>query len=70
MTAATRTEPRLTLADLRNRPTISVEEAGEVLGLARSSTYAAVRRNEIPTIRLGRRLVVSTSSLLKLLDAE
>lgn len=48
-------------------PTISVERAGEVLGISRSSAYRAVRAGELPTIRVGRRLLVPTSRLLDLL---
>lgn len=60
----------LTVADLRSRPTVSVEEAAEVLSLGRASAYAAVRRGEIATVKIGRRLIVPTSSLLRMLDAE
>lgn len=37
---------------------LSVEEAGRRLGLGRASAYAAVRRGEIPSIRIGKRLVI------------
>jgi len=60
----------LTLDDLRARPTVTVEEAGAMLGLSRSSTYAAARRGQIQTIRIGRRLVVPSSSLLRMLDPQ
>jgi excisionase family DNA binding protein len=62
--------PVLTLDELRDRPTVSVEEAGAVLSLGRGSAYAAVKRGEIPGIRLGRRIVVPSSALLRMLDAE
>jgi excisionase family DNA binding protein len=58
----------------RQRATISVTEAGELLGLARGSAYAAANRGEIPTRRFGRRLLVPVAALLALLgetaDAE
>ena len=38
--------------------TISIEEAGAQLGLSRNSAYEAARRGDIPTLRMGRRLLV------------
>ncbi len=48
-------------------PTISVEEAGELLGISRRSAYRAAATGELPTLRLGRRLLVPTPRLRKLL---
>ena len=58
---------RLTLDDIRGRATITVPEAGRVFGLARDSAYRAAERGEIPTLRLGRRLLVPVPKLLRLL---
>lgn len=50
------------------RSTFSVEEAGcEILGLSKVSAYAAANRGDIPTIRIGRRLLVPRLALEKLL---
>jgi excisionase family DNA binding protein len=57
----------MTLKDLP--PTISVEEAAALLGISRRSGYRAAARGEIPTLRLGRRLIVPTPRLLALLGA-
>lgn len=48
-------------------PTMTVEEAGEMLGLSRSAAYRAVKRGEIPTITLSGRLYVPTARLLAML---
>jgi excisionase family DNA binding protein len=40
------------------RRTVTVEEAGRELGISRNGAYEAVRRGEIPTIKIGRRLLV------------
>lgn len=48
-------------------PTISVERAGELLGVSRRSAYRAASRGQIPTMRVGRRLLVPTQRLLDLL---
>lgn len=48
-------------------PTITVEHAGRLLGISRRSAYRAAHRGQIPTLRLGRRLLVPTGRLLALL---
>jgi excisionase family DNA binding protein len=50
-----------------NEPlTISVEDAARLLGISRGLAYEAARRGELPTIRLGRRLLVPRARLLEL----
>ena len=51
-----------------DRLTYNVEEAALLLGISRNSAYEAVRKGEIPTIRLGRRILVPVSRLEALLD--
>lgn len=60
----------LTINQLRSRPTVSVPEAGAVLGLSRNSSYQAANRGDIPVIKIGGRLVVPTARLLRLLGVE
>ncbi len=48
-------------------PTVDVETAGAWFGLSRSSAYAAVQAGQIPSIRLGRRLVVPVAAVRRLL---
>ena len=48
-------------------PTITVEQAGELLGISRRSAYRAASNGELPTIKLGRRLLVPTKRVLELL---
>jgi excisionase family DNA binding protein len=50
------------------RRTYRVEEAGQLLGLGRSATYAAIGRGEIPSIRIGRKILVPRRALEQLLD--
>lgn len=57
----------MTLDDLP--PTLDVEQAGEILGISRRSAYRAANRGEIPTLRIGRRLLVPTARLLRMLGA-
>jgi len=48
--------------------TMSIPEAGRVLGIGRDAAYQAARHGQIPTIRLGRRLVVPVAALERLLE--
>ena len=52
---------------LRERATCSIEEAAAVLGIGRSTAYAAARDGSLPTLRLSHRLLVPTASLLAML---
>lgn len=51
-------------------PTLTVPEAGELLGLSRSAAYRAVDAGELPVIRFGGRLRVPTPRLLSMLGAD
>ena len=55
----------MSLGDLP--PTISVPRAGEILGISRRSAYRAARRGELPTFKVGSRILVPTARLLELL---
>ena len=48
-------------------PTISVEHAAELLGVSRSAAYRAAKAGQLQTFRMGRRLLVPTAPLLKML---
>ena len=48
--------------------TISVEEAGQYLGIGRSAAYEGVRSGDIPAIRIGRRWLVPVAALDRMLN--
>lgn len=50
--------------------TYTVTEAAELLGISRSSAYECVRRGEIPSLTLGRRVIIPRRTLEALLDGE
>lgn len=50
--------------DLRGRLTLTVPEAGQLCGLGRDASYAAAERGELPSVKVGRRLLVPTHRLL------
>lgn len=52
----------------RDCQTISVPEAGEILGVGRNTAYAAAARGEIPTVRIGRILRVPVVALERMLE--
>lgn len=52
----------------QERKTYTVEEAAKLLGIGRTSAYQASRTGELPTIRVGRRLVVPVTALDRLLS--
>lgn len=52
---------------LKLQATISVLDAGGVLGLSKSSAYAAAHSGDLPTIRVGRRFLVPTEKLAEML---
>lgn len=45
------------------RATYTINEAAEILGIGRSSAYRAARTGEIPTIKIGRRILVGRQTL-------
>jgi excisionase family DNA binding protein len=49
-------------------PTISVEEAAVLLGVSRSAAYRAAKAGQLATFRVGRRLLVPTAPLLRMLS--
>ena len=50
------------------RLTYTVEEAGRLLGLSRNLAYEGIASGAIPSIRIGRRILVPRAALKRLLD--
>lgn len=48
--------------------TYSVEEAARVLGLSRNFAYAAVAKGEIPSLKIGRRIVVPRAAIERMVS--
>ena len=51
-----------------DRLTYTVTEAAVLLGISRTTAYECVRRGEIPSLTLGRRVVISRAALERMLD--
>jgi excisionase family DNA binding protein len=60
----------ITIPDPATRATLTVEEVSDALGISRASAYEGVRSGEIPSIRVGRRIVVPTAALRRLLQLD
>ena len=52
------------------RPTMSIPEAAKILGIGVNGAYEAAKRGEIPTITIGKRKLVVTAALNKMLGIE
>ena len=49
---------------------ISVEEARLKLGISRGLAYEGIRRGEIPSIRIGRRILIPYAALKRRLEVD
>ena len=47
---------------------LDVAAAGRLLGLSRNSAYAAVAGGELPSLKIGRRILVPRDALQRLLE--
>jgi transposase len=70
-------ERRISLKELMDRPTISVEQAGAILGVGRSTAYDMARAYlatggavGLPCIRIGRSIRVKVPALLRMLGVD
>lgn len=46
---------------------LTVEETARVLRISRNAAYEAIRRKEVPALRIGRRVLVSKRDLARML---
>ena len=51
------------------KQTVSVPEAGRILGIGRNAAYEAVRTGKLPVLKFGRRMVVPVVALDQLLES-
>lgn len=57
------------VAPVEDRLVFTVEEAAQLLGISRSFAYEAVQRGDIPSMRIGRRILVPKAALVRFLEA-
>ena len=51
------------------RLTVTVTEAAEILGVSRTSAYELVRAGTLPSVRLGRRILIRRTTLEELVGS-
>jgi excisionase family DNA binding protein len=56
--------------DPANAPTMNVEQVAKAFHISRAKAYEAVRLGDIPSIKLGRRLVVPTAAVRRMLQLD
>lgn len=54
---------------MRTALTVSIPEAARMLGISRNLAYLAAARGEIPTLKVGRRVLVPKAALDRLLGS-
>jgi excisionase family DNA binding protein len=57
-------------ANLMGRPTLTVQETADLLGISRWLAQQAVRRGDLPVLRIGRRILIPRARLQALLVGE
>ncbi len=57
------------MENIRQCATVTVSEAALIVGIGRMAAYEAVRRGDIPSLRIGRRIVVPRAALERMLGA-
>ena len=62
MSARNNNEPRVDILLL------TIREAAKALGLSRATLYLLIKKNIIPTIRIGRAVRISSQALQKLVE--
>ena len=53
-----------------DHPTMQVDDVAAALGISRASAYEGVKTGEIPSIRIGRRFLVPTAGVRRLLQLD
>jgi excisionase family DNA binding protein len=61
-----RSSPKASNPESLECRTLRVEEAAEILGISRAVAYIYARNGTLPTIRLGKRLLVPKAAIDKL----
>ena len=56
--------------DVASQPTMEVGDVAKAIGLSRGAAYNAVQTGEIPSIRIGRRIVVPTAAVRRMLQLD
>jgi excisionase family DNA binding protein len=69
-TNATSPSPPRDNGSFAERPTLTVEETANLLGISRWLVQQAVRRGELPVVRIGRRILIPRARLNAMLAGQ
>ena len=58
----------MTNSQFPERQTFTVDEVAKILGISRGTAFSRIHTGEIPSLRLGHRILVSRTALSRLLD--
>lgn len=58
------------IPDPLDRPTVNVAEVARIIGIGESAAYKAVKTGEIPSIRIGGRILIPTAALRRMLGLD
>ena len=53
---------------MNEKLTLSLDEAGKLLGVSRQTAYLLSRRNDFPVLRIGRRILIPRKQLEAWMD--
>lgn len=53
----------------QERLTLTVEQAGELLGISRALAYEMARTGQLPSLRFGKRIVVPKKAIENMLES-
>ena len=53
---------------INEREGLTIDEVADFLNIGYATAYKAVKSGEIPSIRIGKRIIVSKSALLKMFE--
>ena len=57
------------MVDTQARLTLTVQEAATLLGIGRNSAYEAIKTGTLPSVQIGRRILVPRAALERMLMA-
>ena len=55
--------------ELESRTIITIKEMSTILGIGRNTAYEAVKKGEIPSVKVGRRILVPSKALDRWLES-
>ena len=67
---ATTSKDQIPCPDPEDQATVTVDDAARIIGISRGSMYRAIDRGEIPIVRVGKRVLIPTATLRRMLHLD